>query len=299
MMKEKNMDNKPKVFLSYSSRDNEIVQKLARILKDKESVDVWLDRWELIPGQPWQNAIEVALETANTILLLIGPDGLGRWAAEEFRFLQARQSDGEQVRFIPVLLPDGDVSKIPPFLQKFNFIDLRNWDDEELYRLTTGIKGETPGRIKSSKPSPKVFLCHAKEDAERIEELYFLLQDEGLDPWFDKEKLFIGDKWEDEIIVAIENSDFFAVFLSDVSVNKTGFIQKEIRTAVNEYQRRPQGTAYLLPVRLEECQVPKMRLDYNTYLPDLQWIDVFNDDYDAIKKLATGIWRQWDKYSAL
>jgi hypothetical protein len=142
---------------------------------------------------------------------------------------------------------------------------------------------------------PKVFLCHAKEDASRIEQLYFDLRDRGLDPWYHKEKLIVGDHWEEEIIEAIKQSDFFAIFLSHVSAQKKGFIQREIRTAIREYQRMPYGTAYLLPVRLEECDVPRIRLDDQKTLPDLQWTDLFESDDAAIDRLVAGINKQWKK----
>jgi hypothetical protein len=146
-------------------------------------------------------------------------------------------------------------------------------------------------------PPPRVFLCHAKEDAHRIEKLYHQFEREGLDPWYDKKRLKVGDRWEEEIIEAIEQSDFFAVFLSKTSVKKTGFIQNEIRTAAKQYRRHPQGRAYLLPVRLEDCEVPRIRLDENTILTDLQWIDLFNEDQNAVHHLAIEILAQWERTS--
>lgn len=276
-------------FLSYNSQDSEFAEKLAKYLRDKASINVWFDRWELRPGALWQEAIENALNASQTVLVLIGEKGLGRWVATEFR--AAFDPQRKNVRIIPILLPKADPKDMPEFLANISWVDLREWDNTSLQRLVAGIKGITPGKSKS----PKVFLCHANEDSKRVENLFYLLRDEGLDPWFDKENLLVGDRWEDEIYQAIEKSDFFAICLSKTSVNKTGFIQKEIRTAVNEYQRRPQGVAYLLPVKLETCKVPEIKLDSNTRLADLQWIDVFKNDINAVKKLAMGIWKQWEK----
>lgn len=152
-----------------------------------------------------------------------------------------------------------------------------------------------PSIYQSKFPPPKIFLCHAKEDSNRIKQLYLALRDRGLDPWYDKEKLLVGDDWEYEIIQAIEQSDFFAIFISKVSSKKTGFIQKEIRTAVREYQKRPQGTTFLLPIRLEDCEVPYIKLEENKKLADLHWADVFEDDSEAIDKLCKGILDQWEK----
>ena len=48
------------VFLSHSSVDKPGVEELARRLK-KEGIEPFLDKWNLIPGQPWQEALEEAL----------------------------------------------------------------------------------------------------------------------------------------------------------------------------------------------------------------------------------------------
>ena len=48
------------VFLSHSSADKPAVEELARRFA-KEGIQAWLDKWHLIPGDPWQPALEKAL----------------------------------------------------------------------------------------------------------------------------------------------------------------------------------------------------------------------------------------------
>ena len=50
------------VFLSHTSADKPLVEELTRRLV-RENVRPWLDSWNLIPGAPWQPAIEAALNT--------------------------------------------------------------------------------------------------------------------------------------------------------------------------------------------------------------------------------------------
>jgi TIR domain len=38
------------VFLSHSTADKPAVEELARRLRHKEGIQVWLDKWNLIPG---------------------------------------------------------------------------------------------------------------------------------------------------------------------------------------------------------------------------------------------------------
>ena len=51
---------KPKydVFLSHATPDKPVVEDLARILK-RQGIEPWLDSWNLVPGEPWQEAIEL------------------------------------------------------------------------------------------------------------------------------------------------------------------------------------------------------------------------------------------------
>jgi hypothetical protein len=49
------------VFLSHNSADKPAVEDLAHRLR-KEGLEPWLDKWHLIPGDPWQPALEDALQ---------------------------------------------------------------------------------------------------------------------------------------------------------------------------------------------------------------------------------------------
>jgi Phage integrase, N-terminal SAM-like domain len=43
----------------------------------------WLDKCNLIPGDPWQPAIEDALQECESCAVFIGPEGLGPWQRKE------------------------------------------------------------------------------------------------------------------------------------------------------------------------------------------------------------------------
>jgi TIR domain len=62
------------VFLSHSSADKPAVEDLARQLAE-EGVHAWLDKWHLIPGNPWQPDIEKALAESETCAVFIGHSG--------------------------------------------------------------------------------------------------------------------------------------------------------------------------------------------------------------------------------
>jgi hypothetical protein len=139
------------VFLSHKSSDKPAVEELARRLV-KEGIEPWLDKWNLIPGDPWQVAIEDALLNCPTCAVFIGPSGIGPWHNEEMRAAISRRVSESQgsFRVIPVLLPGAtreERSKLPTFLTTTMWVEFRQSLDEEeaFHRLLCGIRGIAPG----------------------------------------------------------------------------------------------------------------------------------------------------------
>jgi hypothetical protein len=56
------------VFISYSSKDQNWVEKLKNAL-DKQGVKVWQDKDKIRPGDIFMEAIEAGLKTCETIIL--------------------------------------------------------------------------------------------------------------------------------------------------------------------------------------------------------------------------------------
>jgi tetratricopeptide (TPR) repeat protein len=140
------------VFLSHNGADKPAVEELARRLK-REGIEPWLDRWNLIPGDHWQPAIESALADCSSCAVFIGPRGLGSWHNEEMRAAIDRRVTGGPRRFrvIPVLLPGADRperSGLPTFLVAATWVEFRRTldDDDAVHRLICGIRGLEPGQ---------------------------------------------------------------------------------------------------------------------------------------------------------
>jgi hypothetical protein len=67
--------------------DKAVVEKIGIRLKDRHGLKVWLDKWNLVAGDPWQEAIEDALERSNCCAVFMGLSGIGPWQNEEMRSL--------------------------------------------------------------------------------------------------------------------------------------------------------------------------------------------------------------------
>jgi hypothetical protein len=116
------------------------------------------------------------------------------------------------------------------------------------------------------------FLCYAKENVEIVRQLADRLKAEGwIDPWFDEEDILPGQLWEARVVQAVHESHAVIVFLSKVAVENEGFFHKELTLALDTAEEKPEGTIFIIPVRLDICDVP-MRL--NQY----QYVDYFGDN---------------------
>jgi hypothetical protein len=120
----------------------------------------------------------------------------------------------------------------------------------------------------------RVFLCHASDDKPKVRELYAFLLAAGIDVWFDEERLLPGHDWELEIRQALRSSDVVIACLSNRAVTKRGFVQKELRMALDVADEQPEGRIFFIPVLLEECQVPER-------LARWQWFPLFRHGFDA------------------
>ena len=116
----------------------------------------------------------------------------------------------------------------------------------------------------------RVFLCHSSQDKPIVRELYQRLLAEGwIDPWLDEEKLLPGQDWDMEIEKTVEASDAVIVCLSNNSVTKEGYIQKEIRKVLDISAQKPEGTIFIIPLRLDDCEPPRRLASwhYADYFP--------------------------------
>jgi hypothetical protein len=124
---------------------------------------------------------------------------------------------------------------------------------------------------KSTNAQPlRVFLCHSSKDKLVVRNLYQQLRAEGITPWLAEEDLLPGQRWEDEIPNAVHDTDVVLVCLSPGSVDQKGYVQKEIKLTLDIADEQPKGSIFVIPVRLEECEIPEP-------LKKWQWVNLFEE----------------------
>lgn len=116
------------------------------------------------------------------------------------------------------------------------------------------------------------FLCHGSEDKLFVRDLYSRLRQDGVLPWRDEEDILPGQDWDMEIRIAVRNNDAILVCISSSSVGKEGYFQKEIKFALDVADEKPDGTIFIIPIKLDDCDMPYR-------LQQWQWIECSQDDW--------------------
>jgi hypothetical protein len=134
------------VFISYGHPDADWVHNLAGNLH-RAALDVFLDEWEIAPGEVVVHQLERGLLSSRNGVLVISRASVSRpWVQEEYAVMVSRAVEGKQ-RLIPVLL--GDV-EVPPFAASRLWVDFRGADGPEYRRrvgqLVAALRGERPQR---------------------------------------------------------------------------------------------------------------------------------------------------------
>ena len=161
---------------------------------------------------------------------------------------------------------------------------LRPSEDEDIrsqkqfkFKGTTMVQGQSNNeKLRNN----RVFICHAKEDLGAASRLYNDLKSHtNLTLWLDKDDLLPGQNWKIEIKKAIKNSRYFIVLFSSISVRKKGYMQKEVKFALDVFDEFPEGEIFAIPVRLDDCQIAYEKFK------DIERVDMFPDWNEGLQRL--------------
>ena len=137
--------------------------------------------------------------------------------------------------------------------------------------------------------SGKLFISHASADKEFVDKLVNDLIKHGVDVWYDKFDIQLGDSVPGKINEGIANSKYFAIVLSPASVTSK-WVTEELNAALIK-QISLSGT-FLLPLMFKDCNLPPLlahrryadfRSDYDSALSEL--LDVLGKDADMVASL--------------
>jgi|SRR5579884_1137928 len=132
----------------------------------------------------------------------------------------------------------------------------------------------------------RVFIAYVQEDSDAARKLYYEFAQRGFNTWMDKKKLMPGQNWPRAIESAIETADFFVPCFSRNSVSKRGTFQSELRWAIECASQMPLDQMFIIPVRLEECTVPRSLQSH------IQYVDLFPDWASGVETVTSAMQQQ-------
>ena len=130
---------------------------------------------------------------------------------------------------------------------------------------------------------PQVFLAYVAEDLGVVQRFSKDLRQAGVRPWLDKEKLLPGQNWPRAIERAISNADAFVPCFSARAASKRGQFQSELRYALDCARRLPMEDVFVVPVRLEKCEVPARIAE------QVHYVDLFPDWDRGVKRVIRSV----------
>jgi GTPase SAR1 family protein len=132
------------VFLCHNSKDKPQVMAIGEQLKER-GILPWLDVWEIRPGMRWQKELRRLIKSVKTAAVFYGPSGAG-----PFQELEVESLVGEFAKrgkpVIPVIMEGRKGNpRLPPFLDSWHRVDMRNPNPDPFEQLVWGITGDRSG----------------------------------------------------------------------------------------------------------------------------------------------------------
>lgn len=105
-----------------------------------------------------------------------------------------------------------------------------------------------------------VFISYGKPDQETAIKLYHELREAGARPWIDQHDILPGRNWKTAVNKAIRECKYFLALLSSKTISTRGFVQKEIRIALDILDEFPSSEVFIIPVLTSPCNPADERL---------------------------------------
>ena len=97
-----------KVFISHTARDTEWARSFARALKER-GVSVWLDEFDVQPGESLREALESGLRNSDVFVALLDAEA----AAKPNLFFELGAAIGMGKRVVPIVPKGIDLGALP------------------------------------------------------------------------------------------------------------------------------------------------------------------------------------------
>ena len=101
-----------------------------------------------------------------------------------------------------------------------------------------------------------IFISYTRADRDRVAPYYSDLKHNSYNVWMDFHEIRGGQNWDFEIQQAMDSAVIIIAFISNNSVDKRGYVQKELCIAIEKWKEKLVDDIFLVPVMLDEMEIP-------------------------------------------
>lgn len=121
-VEKKGHDGIPKLFISYSSVDRSLVEKILKYLIPEVDLrfpsHIWFDKWSIRPGQHRHEELEKGVIGADIVILFASKSSLNSgWVDTEWRCKHEQEIATGKIRLIVVIVNETSFDELPEFLK--------------------------------------------------------------------------------------------------------------------------------------------------------------------------------------
>jgi len=136
----------------------------------------------------------------------------------------------------------------------------------------------------------QAFISYVRENEGDITRLCNCLEAAGINVWLDKKDIKPGEFWPVAILEAIQSGTcFLACFSIESEGKKLSHMREEIYMAIEAGKLLPLDQKWIIPIRLSECVIPPYNLGGGRVLKQVQYVDLFTDWDEGIRKLLESL----------
>ncbi len=124
-----------------------------------------------------------------------------------------------------------------------------------------------------------IYIICVKSDIQKAKKLYDDLKANGFNPWMENEDLKAGSNIKSMIRKHIKISKYVLVLISKNASTSKGLAQRELKIALDEFEEYPPDDIFLIPVKLEDCDI------YHPQLDDLKAVNLYESYSDGFNRI--------------
>lgn len=224
------------VYISYSTKNNEVAQMICHVLEQNE-IKCWIAPRNILPGSDYRSVIEDAIRNCKFFVVILSSacSGQNTWMEAEISMAIKAKFVNSGIKILPINI-DGkfDVGNISSSL--FREIANYQWLDFttsnfsiSVSRLISAIKGKDY----SVHQECEIFLAYPRIDRNTAIKVSSILEKNGFSVWQDLDGINTCDEFAHVIMQAIDEAKVFLLIESKWSRNSE-WVKREIEYAVSK-----------------------------------------------------------------